>query len=253
MALTVAICSQCGAKLTITNNKPVCEFCGTPFLVKDEKGELSERLGSSKFGDFEIIGDFLERYRGSAENVVVPKGVTEIGENAFLFNKTMRTVVLPEGLEVIGASVFAGCPLLEEVTLPDGVKKIGGAAFSRCSRLKRINFPDSIEIFSKKFGSYLTFTDCDKLTDVEISDEAFLRLNGDKVFEGTPFLKARQEAAAKKIAEQQEAAQREMAEQQEREKQAAMDARKAQGLCRHCGGKFSLGKKCKNCGQAKDY
>jgi len=243
MPLTAATCSQCGAKLVIIDNKPVCEFCGTPFLVENEKGELSERLGSSKRGDFEIIGDFLKGFRGRAENVVVPEGVTELGRCAFA-GKMMRTAVLPKGLEVIGEGAFHRCSVLEEVTLPDGVKAIGNIAFGRCSRLRRINIPDSVEELKGESdgGTCWQFRGCDKLTDVDISDETFLRLDGQKVFEGTPFLKIWQEAQAKKIAEQ-----------QERQRQAAMDARQAQGLCRHCGGKFSLGRKCKACGLVKDY
>lgn len=61
---------------------------------------------------FEIENGILIKYRGDEYRVVIPDGVTEIGDNA-----------------------FENCISLVSVTVPDSVKYIGMLAFSYCSGL----------------------------------------------------------------------------------------------------------------------
>lgn len=50
----------------------------------------------------------------------------------------IKSVVLPDGLTNLGNYVFAGCSALTEVNIPDSVTKIGNYAFYGCTSLKSV-------------------------------------------------------------------------------------------------------------------
>ncbi|MDR3356528.1 MAG: leucine-rich repeat domain-containing protein [Spirochaetaceae bacterium] len=50
--------------------------------------------------------------------MVVPEGVTGIGDKAFGGNKTLVSVTFPASLTSIGSSAFFNCGKLASVTLP---------------------------------------------------------------------------------------------------------------------------------------
>ncbi len=89
------------------------------------------------------------------KEIVVPEGVTEIGEDAFYDAKnTLEKVVLPSSLMKIGKSAFAFCQKLTAVELPKGLTEIPNSAFSHCSSLKKIEIPAGVKkINSEAFGS----------------------------------------------------------------------------------------------------
>jgi len=60
--------------------------------------------------------------------VVVPEGVSELGNYAFCCSG-MSNVVLPTSLKKIGFSAFQDCDHLSYVVVPDGVSIIGDKAF----------------------------------------------------------------------------------------------------------------------------
>lgn len=70
----------------------------------------------------------LKKYVGTDEAVVIPDGVTEIGEAAFRFCENLKSVTIPEGVLHIGKSAFA---------------YIGEEAFSDCENLKVYASADS--------------------------------------------------------------------------------------------------------------
>ena len=106
---------------------------------------------------------------GSAEikeNVVLPDGVAEIGNQAFIDCESIRNIRLSKTLEKVGEAAFQGsgleffewpvnipeipskafwhCHNLKHITIPDGVKKIGFQAFLGCWELEDIYIPDSV-------------------------------------------------------------------------------------------------------------
>lgn len=89
------------------------------------------------------------------KEIVVPEGVAEIGEDAFIDAKnTLEKVVLPSSLMKIGKSAFAFCQKLTAVELPKGLTEIPNSAFSHCSSLKKIEIPAGVKkINSEAFGS----------------------------------------------------------------------------------------------------
>ena len=61
-------------------------------------------------------------------SVVIPEGITEVGESAFAFSN-VRDVEFPEGLTKIGKMAFFFCAKVEQVKIPESVNEIGSMAF----------------------------------------------------------------------------------------------------------------------------
>lgn len=68
----------------------------------------------------------------------VPKGVLEIGTQAFAELPDLQRIILPAGLQVIREKAFIDCGM-ESVTLPGSMKLIESGAFYNCKKLKKIN------------------------------------------------------------------------------------------------------------------
>ena len=107
----------------------------------------------------------LKKYLGSAQDIILPDGLTDIGRSCFYKNKTLRSVVIPFGVKHIGRDAFNQCKKLEYVSLPSTVETIGEDAFSACSSLKSIDIPQGIKRIK---GS--TFEECTGLTAVVIPE-----------------------------------------------------------------------------------
>ncbi|MCQ2159700.1 MAG: leucine-rich repeat protein [Bacteroidales bacterium] len=96
--------------------------------------------------------------------VVIPQGVTEISDDAFMFTGLTR-IEIPNSVTKIGNSAFAHCKGLSSIEIPDSVTKIEEGAFSSCTGLTSIEVPDSVT----EIGKY-TFCGCTGLTRIEIPD-----------------------------------------------------------------------------------
>jgi hypothetical protein len=93
-------------------------------------------------GDFEIEDGVLTAYRGNAEEVVVPEGVTAIGRDAFWDCKNLTSVTLPASLTAIGEWAFRECSGL--ISIDTGAADIGQGAFAGCSSLTTVNLTTGI-------------------------------------------------------------------------------------------------------------
>ena len=146
--------------------------CGNDIRwVLDDRGTLSI-TGTGKMYDYGYVWNGEEwediptpwfGLRDQIRKVVVGKGVTYIGTEAFgeLYNLT--SVSLPAGLEGLGADVFRDCEKLTSVTIPDGVRYASGDLFSGCRSLKTVSLPDSLQGLG---GA--TFLGCTSLTKVTL-------------------------------------------------------------------------------------
>ena len=102
--------------------------------------------------ELKIENGMLERVRGEGTELIIPKGVTKIGQNACFFNTKITKLVIPEGVTVIGEHAFKDCHGISEVVLPESLTEIGRCAFYGCG-IKQINFPKSLKtIYSMAFG-----------------------------------------------------------------------------------------------------
>lgn len=108
-------------------------------------------------------------------DLVIPDGVTSIGEFAFCNCRDLTTIAIPDSVMSIGNNAFYGCEKLENVKIPDNVTLIGSSAFAGCAKLESVNIPDSVT----DIGSS-TFEDCKSLTSVTIG--AGVKSIGENVF-----------------------------------------------------------------------
>ncbi|MDR0563205.1 MAG: leucine-rich repeat domain-containing protein [Spirochaetaceae bacterium] len=94
----------------------------------------------------------------------VPKGVTEIKQNAFSSNVNLIEVEFPEGLTIIGDRAFYNCKGLGALTIPSSVASIGDRAFNRCSGLTALTIPAGL----KRIGSS-AFDGCTNLVTIQLT------------------------------------------------------------------------------------
>lgn len=113
------------------------------------------------------IGSWMFYNRGNLNSIILPDGVTEIGEYAFAstgitsieipnsiksikayaFNSTnLISVTIPDGTETIGERAFSYCKNLVSVHLPSKLKKIESAMFHVAEKLEVVNIPDGVEV-----------------------------------------------------------------------------------------------------------
>lgn len=126
----------------------------------------------------------------SLENVVIPEGVTEIGDSAFEDCKSLKNVAIPDTVTQIGCDAFHGCTSLQSVTIPNSVTKIESSIFSGCSSLPSIIIPEGVTKIGKS-----AFYGCTSLQNLiipdsvtEIGAEAFYGCNiGESEIETSNF------------------------------------------------------------------
>ena len=63
-------------------------------------------------------------------DVVIPDGVTSIGEAAFFTRWSLRSLTIPDSVTSIGEAAFLSCSALKGVAIPDSVTNIGERAFT---------------------------------------------------------------------------------------------------------------------------
>lgn len=95
--------------------------------------------------------------------VVIQKGITSIGKNAFGDCEYLTGVTIPEGVESIGDYAFWDCKRLRRITIPDGVTHIGRGAFDNCVRLVDITLPESATSIGEG-----AFEDCDAIENIAL-------------------------------------------------------------------------------------
>ena len=69
------------------------------------------------------------------ENIVIPYGYTELGEECFKENRTIRSIVIPDSVTSIGNKAFYSCVNLTSIIIPNSVTSIGDGAFANCENL----------------------------------------------------------------------------------------------------------------------
>ena len=60
----------------------------------------------SNINDFVIENGELQKYKGQGGDVVIPEGVTSIGDCAFSGCSSLTSVVIPDGVTSIGNDAF---------------------------------------------------------------------------------------------------------------------------------------------------
>lgn len=63
----------------------------------------------SNINDFVINDGVLKKYTGNDVDVVIPDGVTSIGDNAFSHCSSLENIEIPNSVTSIGNSAFGDC------------------------------------------------------------------------------------------------------------------------------------------------
>ncbi|WP_294143683.1 leucine-rich repeat domain-containing protein [uncultured Clostridium sp.] len=281
MKLIPGICTKCGATLSVNkeNDAMVCPYCNTPFIVEkaiqnfNNTYNITNNITAQNVfvqksnDDFEIIAGVLTKYLGSAVNVIIPDGVTSIGdkygdqwgsqhrENYAFLNTMIESVIMPDSVVKIGSYAFYGCTRLQKIVLSKNLESISQWAF--IPRVDELHIPDKIVpedvVFLSAKRLYVTRLGAEryglKLFDDYLyslshpSPDAFIEevYVDDKKVDFDDFIKIFSDALGVKnfLYSQNEQIMR----------------WKRNSLCQYCGGDFKgfITQKCKNCGRERDY
>lgn len=77
------------------------------------------------------------------KNIIIPNGVTSIGNNAFTGCLKLTTVNVPNSVTEING-MFTECSGIVHITLPNGITYIADNEFAGCENLKELKIPDSV-------------------------------------------------------------------------------------------------------------
>lgn len=108
-------------------------------------------------------GAFRDKSR--LNSVIMPEGITRIGENAFR-GTNLRTVNIPSTVITIGKLAFYGTPL-QHLTFTENatIDKIEELAFANCSSLQDVDFSNTIALTNIGNG---VFYNCKQLNNIII-------------------------------------------------------------------------------------
>lgn len=110
----------------------------------------------------QIAANFFQDVK-EVKKVILPPGVTAIGESAF-DGCTALTAIEAPGLVSTGNFAFRGCTALTAITLPDTLSTLGEGAFQGCTALRKAVLPEGIRALPNSL-----FLGCTSLTEVKLS------------------------------------------------------------------------------------
>ena len=98
-------------------------------------------------------------------DLVIPDGITEIKDYAFVNNYGLNTITIPDSVTRIGKEAFYMCARVKTVTIGNSVTSIDDKAFASLLYLEQINIPNSVTSIG-----YMAFVNCESLTEITIPD-----------------------------------------------------------------------------------
>ena len=98
------------------------------------------------------------------QSIVLPKGITTIGDDAFSYNTSLTSIEIPDTVTYIGDYCFSGCNRLQKIKLSKKIQTINQRLLQGCSSLTEIEIPEGV----KSIG-YAAFSSCSKLTTITLS------------------------------------------------------------------------------------
>ena len=112
---------------------------------------------------------------------IIPDGVTNISNEAFIKCRSLANVTIPGSVTEIGTWAFSDCDNLKNVTINEGVSTIGYGAFEQCTSLTSVTIPDSVNTIDKD-----AFSNCTSLDNITLESS---KIKIDNSFKGCKNLK----------------------------------------------------------------
>ena len=161
-----------------------CVNCGQPAsegldMVLISEGEYTvsgigtctdtEILIPTTYNDLPVVSVEASAFLNNTAitSVVLPDGITSIGENAFNGCESLTSVLFGKNsqLSSIGPGAFNYCYSLESITIPESVTNIGSDAFYYCCGLRSVTFGENSQLTSIGEGA---FNWCESLESITI-------------------------------------------------------------------------------------
>ncbi len=111
-----------------------------PAITKINSNTFAERTVKEN-GQFERLlfdlpkNDYGYKYTGNIQvkKIKIPEGVTELAENLFKGFQNLEEVVLPKSLKIINDNAFSDCINLKKINISPNIERIGNS-FEGCSK-----------------------------------------------------------------------------------------------------------------------
>lgn len=89
----------------------------------------------------EVTDDYVTEFNWrDITDVIIPEGVTRIGEYAFENCFNLRNIMISDSVTSIGKDAFYGCRNLMRVMLGNNIKCIEKCAFRNCLKIPKLTF-----------------------------------------------------------------------------------------------------------------
>jgi len=151
--------------ISVDSNNP--NYSSEDGILFNKLKTILIKCPTTKAGSYSIpssvttIGNNAFIYCRSLTAVSIPNSVTSIGDSAFQYCEGLTNITLGTGLTSIGNEAFYNCYGLTSITIPNSVTSIGWCAFLSCTSLTSVTIPDSVT----SIGWY-AFSSCTNLTTV---------------------------------------------------------------------------------------
>jgi hypothetical protein len=90
------------------------------------------------------FGSVITPRTGVLTDIILPNGLTSIGEGAFKNSSNLRNVNIPSTVTSLGAYAFESATSVASVSLPEGLLTIGDGAFAFATSLSQLVIPTTV-------------------------------------------------------------------------------------------------------------
>lgn len=134
-------------KSVTTIEKNAFSFCGLSTIVVDKGNPVYDSRDNCNA----VIQTRSNTLVLGCAGTVIPTSVKKIGDDAFRTSR-LASIVIPEGVTSIGQSAFAFNSYLSSVSIPKSIKAIASDAFYYCPQLTSIEVDEDNEVYDSRNG-----------------------------------------------------------------------------------------------------